>query len=180
MGALLVYCNSEIVSENGPTDEACYWNRRSKIRYKGGREMEELLNLKPEDKCPVVTFDPPTEEQRLKQLEVMEEAGNTNCPLYKLFQMKFEPPRAPTEEVMLPKWVETNVFKPTPFEIPFEPSTDLEERMRIFFEEHVEMTPKLAYRLCSLTVEQAASLLWRKHRKLLITSTGVIFLLLLC
>ena len=112
MGALLVYCNSEIVAENGPTDEACYWNRRSKIRYKGGKEMEELLNIKEKDKCPVVTFDPPTEEKRLRKLEVMEEAGNTNCPLYKLFQMKFEPPRAPTEEVMLPKWVETNVFKP--------------------------------------------------------------------
>ena len=174
MGAMLVYCNSEIVSEHGPTDEACYWNRRSKIRYKGGREMEELLNLKPEDKCPVVTFDPPTEEKRKQHLKVMEEAGNTNCPMYRLFQIKNSPPRPPTEEEMLPKWVETNVFKPTAYEIPFEPSNDQEERLRIFYEEKVDLTPKLSFRLCSLTVEQFLSPTWRKHRKLIITSTGVI------
>ena len=112
MGALIVHCNSRITADEGPTDAACNWNKRAKLRYKGGKEMEELLNLKPEDKCPLVTFNPPTEEQRKHQLKVMEEAGNTLSPMYKLLQLENAPPSVPEEEEMLPKWVETSVFKP--------------------------------------------------------------------
>ena len=43
----------------------------------GGKELEEMLNLKPEDRCPEVNFEPPCDEERQRLLEIMTEAGNT-------------------------------------------------------------------------------------------------------
>ena len=53
----------------------------------GGKELEEMLNLKSEDKCPPVSFDPPSNEQRQQLLEIMEEVGNTGSKIKLLIFM---------------------------------------------------------------------------------------------
>jgi len=159
MGALITYINSE--RHETKTDEVCKWTQKGKLKYKGGKELEEMLNLKSEDKCPPVSFDPPSNEQRQQLLEIMEEVGNTETPMYKLYETKSTAAAIPEQEKLLPKWIETRVCKPTlPTLIDYVQIKPLNEKQRIFYERNIMVSPYNAYHVYSLTVNQALRLLY--------------------
>ena len=134
-----------------------------------------MIDLKGKEKTPIVSFDSPTNEVRENHLKIMMEAKNTESMMYKLCQLELEPPETETEEELLPKWVQTLIFRPTvipllPGETRPQPLTDAQ---RIFFEKEIKHSLYEAYHVCSLTIEQGGCRLWHDKRDPIATSSNV-------
>ena len=72
MAGMFAYVNNE--EHESKTDVSCKWNEASKLgkkKYKGGKELEDMLNLKDEEKTPPVAFDIATDEAKQKHMELM-------------------------------------------------------------------------------------------------------------
>ena len=136
-----------------------------------------MIDLKGKEKTPLVSFDSPTNEVLENHLKIMKEAKNTESMMYKLCQLREDPPVTETEEELLPKWVQRLVFRPTvmpllPGETRRKPLT---EAQRIFYEKEIMHSLYEAYHVCSLTVEQGGCRLWHDKRDPITTSSNVSF-----
>ena len=138
-----------------------------------------MLGLKDEEKTPLVSFDSPTNEVLENHLKIMIEAKNTESMMYKLCLLSEEPPETETEteEELLPKWVQTLIFRPTV--IPLLPGETrpqpLTEAQRLFYEREIMHSLYEAYHVCSLTIEQGGCRLWHDKRDPIATSSNVSF-----
>ena len=164
--------NSE--RDESKTNENCVWNdptKAGKKKYPKGLELEKIADIQDKHKCPTVSFDSPSAEERNKQLEIMEAVGNTESPVYKLLKLKFKKP-PPKPEPKLPDWVKDEMF--TPFLLP--PEYHLQpigERERIYYEENLLCCKDKSFELCRLTIHQGKCKLWHDERGPRITgSTG--------
>ena len=132
-----------------------------------------MIDLKGKEKTPLVSFDSPTNEVLENHLKIMVEAKNTESMMYQLSLLREDPPETEIEEELLPKWVQTLVFRPTvipllPGETRPQPLTDAQ---RIFFMHSLYES----YHVCSLTVEQGGCRLWHDKRDPIATSSNVSF-----
>ena len=119
---------------------------------------------------PRLAFDMITDEAKEYHANLMLEAGNTDSPLYKLCQMRYQDEPSNVENVEVPEWVKLLVFICTnDDDVPHTIVGPKNEVEKEFYKNEIEFSRDEKIRLCVLTVLQCCRT-WRKQRFLRITS----------
>ena len=177
IAGLMIYINND--RQESKTDDSCEWidpTTAGKKKYPKGLELEVIANIEQKQKCPPVPFKRPNDERLKRQIESMKACGNTSSPLYKACQLELQNSKTstdvPKQEPTLPDWVQKEVFEPCLVQSNYKMDT-LTQRERVYYEENVILSPKIAFKICCLTIGQGTTELWRKERKKRITGSKV-------
>ena len=176
--AVLFYLNNSV--DESKTDQACEWiepSKMGKLKYPKGLPLEVIAKIPEKYRRPPVSFKSPSDEKKEEQAKIMEACGNIDGPLYKIYKLKCKDSSAePEPKPDLPEWVKKKVFRRSTFpESVLRKPSNVKEQF--YYDEHVKLTPDQSFRLCSETVGQKKTVLWKPERRKRVTGTKVCIVL---
>ena len=116
-----------------------------------------------------------TDEDKKKHSALLKKHGNTNSTMYKLVTLETVTPAPVSMDILpdLPQWVMTSVFRNWILPDVFIRSGPVNTRQRLFYEEHIAVTPAQAFSICSQTIGQSKCKKWKAQRRKRITASKV-------
>jgi hypothetical protein len=169
---VIIYIN-EFREDDEKTNLSCGFNQPSQNQqnlYPKGEELEKIDNIPAKYRMPRLNFDMISDEAKEYHANLMLEAGNTNSPLYKLCQMRYQDEPTNVEDLDIPEWVKILVFVNTnDDDVPHTIAGPRNELEKEFYQNDIVFSRDEKIRLCVLTVLQCCRT-WRKQRFFRITS----------